>query len=230
MPSRSILIALDQHLLPRAPRVSRPSRPAPDKMKTSTVASLAPLIGAVLAAPPATPNPAVAYASASATAFATVYKSPPSYHSKTHSSAHSKPTGESPSEMKQRADAVKEAFQHAWDGYYKYAFPNDELHPVSNGFSNSRNGWGASAADAFSTALVMSKADIVNEILDYIPKINWSVSYDNEQVSLFETTIRYLGGILSAYDFLTGPRAHLAKNVSTLYLLSNQLSNADSLS
>jgi hypothetical protein len=39
---------------------------------------------------------------------------------------------------KQRAAAVKEAFQFAWDGYYKYAFPHDELHPVSNGYSDSR--------------------------------------------------------------------------------------------
>lgn len=38
----------------------------------------------------------------------------------------------------QRADAVKEAFQFAWDGYHQYAFPHDELHPVSNGFSDSR--------------------------------------------------------------------------------------------
>ena len=39
---------------------------------------------------------------------------------------------------RERADAVKEAFTHAWDGYYKYAFPHDELHPVTNGFSDSR--------------------------------------------------------------------------------------------
>lgn len=37
-----------------------------------------------------------------------------------------------------RADAVKEAFQYAWDGYYDHAFPHDELHPVSNSFSDSR--------------------------------------------------------------------------------------------
>jgi mannosyl-oligosaccharide alpha-1,2-mannosidase len=37
-----------------------------------------------------------------------------------------------------KADAVKEAFQHAWDGYSKYAFPHDELHPVSNGYGDSR--------------------------------------------------------------------------------------------
>ena len=36
----------------------------------------------------------------------------------------------------QRAQAVKDAFETAWDGYYKYAFPNDELLPVNNSFAN----------------------------------------------------------------------------------------------
>ena len=38
----------------------------------------------------------------------------------------------------ERAAAVKEAFTHAWTGYKTYAFPNDELLPVSNTFGNSR--------------------------------------------------------------------------------------------
>jgi len=38
----------------------------------------------------------------------------------------------------QRAQAVKDAFQFAWNGYYDFAFPNDELHPVNNSFGNSR--------------------------------------------------------------------------------------------
>lgn len=40
--------------------------------------------------------------------------------------------------QKKRAAAVKEAFEFAWDGYFTYAFPNDELHPVSNTYGNSR--------------------------------------------------------------------------------------------
>ncbi|GAB1315808.1 Mannosyl-oligosaccharide alpha-1,2-mannosidase 1B [Madurella fahalii] len=104
---------------------------------------------------------------------------------------------------KQRTDAVKQAFQTSWDGYYKYAFPHDSLRPVSNGFADDRNGWGASAVDALSTALVMGNWDVVEQILEFIPKIN----FDNTstEVSLFETTIRYLGGLLSAYDLVTGP-------------------------
>ena len=45
---------------------------------------------------------------------------------------------EGPKVAAYRAAAVKEAFEYAWNGYYKYAFPNDELHPLDNSFGNSR--------------------------------------------------------------------------------------------
>jgi mannosyl-oligosaccharide alpha-1,2-mannosidase len=41
-------------------------------------------------------------------------------------------------EPEERAQAVVDTFKLSWEGYYKYAFPNDELKPVTNGFSNSR--------------------------------------------------------------------------------------------
>jgi mannosyl-oligosaccharide alpha-1,2-mannosidase len=75
-----------------------------------------------------------------------------------------------------------------------------------------RNAWGASAVDALSTALVMQQKDIVNQILEYVPTIDYWTT--ETEVSLFETTIRYLGGMISGYDFLTGPLEHLAENVS----------------
>lgn len=49
--------------------------------------------------------------------------------------------------------------------------------------------------DAFSTALVMENWEVVNQILEYIPKIDFDDT--STEVSLFETTIRYLGGLLS---------------------------------
>ncbi|EMC92739.1 glycoside hydrolase family 47 protein [Baudoinia panamericana UAMH 10762] len=132
---------------------------------------------------------------------------------------------DSTSSASSRADAVKQTFQIAWNGYQKYAFPNDELHPVSNSFSNSRNGWGASAADAITTAIVMDLPDIVNVILNYIPTINWGVSYQNEAVSLFETTIRYMAGMLSAYDLLNGPCSGMANNTGNVAQLLQQAQN-----
>lgn len=125
-----------------------------------------------------------------------------------------------------RAQAVVESFKVSWEGYYQYAFPNDELKPVTNSFSNSRNGWGASAVDALSTALIMGEKDIVNQIIRYIPTVNWSET--PIEVSLFETTIRYLGGMLSGYDLLKGPLTELADNqndVDALLMQSVNLAN-----
>ncbi|OJD18234.1 hypothetical protein AJ78_01734 [Emergomyces pasteurianus Ep9510] len=100
-----------------------------------------------------------------------------------------------------RAQAVKDAFEFAWSGYMEYAFPQDELRPVSNTPSNSRNGWGASAVDALSTAIIMDSPEIVKTILEHVSKLDYSKT--ETQVSVFETTIRYLGGMLSGYDLLS---------------------------
>lgn len=60
----------------------------------------------------------------------------------------------------------------------------------------------------------MENAKIVNQIIEYVPTIDWSVSVDDEAVSLFETTIRYMGGLLAGYDLLNGPLRQLADDVS----------------
>ncbi|KAF2502572.1 putative 1,2-alpha-mannosidase [Lophium mytilinum] len=122
-----------------------------------------------------------------------------------------------------RAQAVKDAFTFSWNGYKTYAFPHDELYPVSNKFGDSRNGWGASAVDALSTALVMELSDVVNEIIEYVPTIDFSKT--STEVSLFETTIRYLGGMLAGYDFLKGPLSGIAKNESNVDALLAQAKN-----
>ncbi len=37
-----------------------------------------------------------------------------------------------------RVQAVKDAFQKGWNGYYKYAFPHDSLKPVTNKYDDDR--------------------------------------------------------------------------------------------
>jgi mannosyl-oligosaccharide alpha-1,2-mannosidase len=127
-----------------------------------------------------------------------------------------------------RAQAVKEAFEFAWYGYHTFAFPNDELHPLNNSFSNSRNGWGATAVDALSTAILMESQDVVTTILEYIPSINFNVSKSKEPVSLFETTIRYLGCMISGVDLLSGPYQNLTQSpddITTLKIQAVNLAN-----
>ncbi|KAL9092054.1 MAG: hypothetical protein Q9159_001053 [Coniocarpon cinnabarinum] len=130
--------------------------------------------------------------------------------------------------LSERAQAVKNAFQFAWDGYFQNAFPADQLNPTSLTSQNPRNGWGASAIDGLDTALVMEFGDIANNILQYIPTINFGVSYNDESVSLFETTIRYIGGMLSAYDLLKpndGPLCYLANDTNNVEALLTQAQN-----
>ena len=75
----------------------------------------------------------------------------------------------------------------------------------------------------------MGQKDIVNQIITYIPTIDWSKT--SSQVSLFETTIRYLGAMLSGYDFLSGPLAHLADSPANVdALLSQSVNLANNLS
>ncbi|KAI0434163.1 glycoside hydrolase family 47 protein [Xylaria sp. FL1042] len=130
-----------------------------------------------------------------------------------------------------RLDGVKEAFQRSWDGYYEYAFPNDSLMPISKTYVNDRNGWGASAVDAISTALIMGNKEAVSIIVDHIKSINFNETVQGgESVSLFETTIRYLGGMLSAYDFLTGPFEGQVDEDSVKAILDQAVNLAEQLS
>lgn len=110
-----------------------------------------------------------------------------------------------------RAEAVIEMFRFAWHGYYTYAFPHDDLRPVNNSFEDTRNGWGVEPLDGLDTAIIMEQEDIVNEILNFIPTIDFTKTNTPQPsvVSLFETNIRYIGGLLSAYDLLKGPFSHL---------------------
>ena len=89
--------------------------------------------------------------------------------------------------------------------------------------SHYRNGWGASAVDALSTAVIMGNADAVNTILEHISKIDFTKT--SQQVSLFETTIRYLAGMLSGYDLLTGPASDLVKDQDLVKGLLTQSKN-----
>lgn len=86
---------------------------------------------------------------------------------------------------------------------------HDELKPVSNQAYDPFGGWGATIADALSTMQVMELYDEFDEAVDTIINTNFSMSTNND-ISTFETIIRYLGGFLSAYE-LSGDQRLLRK-------------------
>lgn len=69
----------------------------------------------------------------------------------------------------------------------------------------------------------MGQTDIVDIIIGHIATIDFS--YTNETCSLFETTIRYLAGMLAGYDLLTGPFANTTSNTTAINTLLTQSVN-----
>lgn len=99
----------------------------------------------------------------------------------------------------ERQGKVKDAFIHAWSGYRKHAMGYDELMPVSKSGTDGLGGLGATIVDALDTAMIMGADDVVLEAGTWIEKHLLEKITVKGQVNLFETTIRVLGGLLSAY-------------------------------
>ncbi|KPI42711.1 Mannosyl-oligosaccharide 1,2-alpha-mannosidase MNS2 [Cyphellophora attinorum] len=110
-----------------------------------------------------------------------------------------------------RRRQVKAVFERCWSSYRTRAWPYDELYPISGGGHDTFGGWAATLVDSLDTLWIMDmKEDFATAVLD-AGRIDFSNSTD-EIISIFETTIRYLGGFLSAYD-LSGNAVLLRKAV-----------------
>lgn len=99
----------------------------------------------------------------------------------------------------QRQTAVKDAFLHTWKGYKKHAWLQDEVTPVTGGFKNEFGQRGATLVDTLDTLIIMGLQDEFEAAVKAVKKIDFTTSAI-QRVNVFETTIRFLGGLLSAYD------------------------------
>lgn len=114
-----------------------------------------------------------------------------------------------------RRNFVKEMMKHAWHGYATYAWGYNELRPVSKmPHTESIFGGeklGASIVDGIDTLYIMGLTD------EYLAARAWIENnldfnkYDID-LSVFETNIRYVGGLLSIYA-LTKDQMFLNKAV-----------------
>ncbi|KAG0212417.1 maturation of Asn-linked oligosaccharides protein [Mortierella sp. GBA30] len=95
---------------------------------------------------------------------------------------------------------VKVLFENTYGIYRKIAFGHDDVKPLSESSTDPRNGWGATIIDSMSTMLVMGLDDLFDEAVRFVGTIDFNRSYTNDAVSVFESSIRYLGGLLSAYE------------------------------
>ncbi|PSS18182.1 Mannosyl-oligosaccharide 1,2-alpha-mannosidase [Actinidia chinensis var. chinensis] len=108
----------------------------------------------------------------------------------------------------QRRERVKNAMIHAWSSYEKFAWGHDELQPQTKNGVDSFGGLGATLIDSLDTLYIMGLDEQFQRAREWVANsLDFNKNYD---ASVFETTIRVVGGLLSAYD-LSGDKVFLEK-------------------
>ncbi|KIM88883.1 glycoside hydrolase family 47 protein [Piloderma croceum F 1598] len=110
-----------------------------------------------------------------------------------------------------KQNAVVEAFKHAWLAYERDAMGDDEYHPISRKGTNltEAGGIGYTVVDSIDTMLIMGLTG------EYARSRHWvanKMTFDRDaNFNTFETTIRVLGGLLSAYHLSGQDSIYLEK-------------------
>lgn len=97
-----------------------------------------------------------------------------------------------------RAKNVREAFCFGWAGYKKFAWGADEVHPISGDRGDNWGGFGMTILDSMDTLKLLGLHKEFDEATKWVRE---SSNFDRDfSVSVFETNIRIVGGLLAAYD------------------------------
>ncbi|KAF4452709.1 hypothetical protein F53441_4516 [Fusarium austroafricanum] len=115
------------------------------------------------------------------------------------------------SAIKSRQKAVRDEFLRSYRSYKQYAWMKDELMPVSAKGKDNFGGWAATLVDSLDTLWIMGLREEFGEAARAAATLDWAKT-DEGAVNLFETTIRHLGGLLSAYE-LSGEPVLLRKAI-----------------
>ncbi|CAI4218992.1 unnamed protein product [Parascedosporium putredinis] len=98
-----------------------------------------------------------------------------------------------------RQRKVRTLFLKNWNAYRTHAWKKDALLPLSAGGRDQFSGWAATLVDSLDTLWVMGLRKEFDEAVAAVADIDFGVS-TSTRVNVFETTVRYLGGLLAAYD------------------------------
>jgi hypothetical protein len=118
------------------------------------------------------------------------------------------------SSLNDRQKRVRAGMKHAWDSYVRYAWKHDELKPITRTFVDWGNrsvltqSIGLTAIESLDTLWLMCMRSEFYRVVAWL-SADHTFNVDIT-LSLFETTIRVLGGLLSAYE-LSGEPVLLVK-------------------
>lgn len=110
-----------------------------------------------------------------------------------------------------RRAEVKRVMVKSWKSYKDFAWMQDELTPLTGGGKDTFGGWAATLVDALDTLWIMGMKKEFGEAVRAAITLDWG-NVQGTACNMFETTIRHLGGLLSAYDLSREP-ALLAKAI-----------------
>lgn len=102
-------------------------------------------------------------------------------------------------ERLKRAGAVKESFVHSWEGYKKHAWLRDEVAPITGEWKDTFGGWAATLVDSLDTLWILGLKEDFELAVRACEEIDFTTT-ETKDINVFETTIRYMGGFLAAYD------------------------------
>ncbi|XP_055680886.1 ER degradation-enhancing alpha-mannosidase-like protein 2 [Lutzomyia longipalpis] len=100
-------------------------------------------------------------------------------------------------DMRNLREEVRSMFQHAYDGYLQHASNFDELRPLSCDGVDTWGSYSLTLIDALDTLAVMGNNTEFQRVVDIL--VNNSNFDSDINVSVFETNIRIVGGLLSAH-------------------------------
>ncbi|XP_073148382.1 alpha-mannosidase I MNS5 [Henckelia pumila] len=117
---------------------------------------------------------------------------------------------------KRMSEKVRQMFYHAYGNYMTYAFPHDELKPLTKTFTDSLielgnlklerlpQGYNGSALTLIES---LSSLAILGNCTEFERAVNWlseNLTFDvDARINLFECNIRVLGGLVSAHILAT---------------------------
>ncbi|KAM7206924.1 glycoside hydrolase [Rhypophila sp. PSN 637] len=110
--------------------------------------------------------------------------------------------GKSKADWLKRRERVVEAMELSWDAYERYAWGYDEFHPIAKtGRYMAPKGLGWIIIDSLDTLMLMNMTSRLEHAREWL---STSLTWEQDQdVNTFETTIRMLGGLLSAHYLST---------------------------
>lgn len=98
-----------------------------------------------------------------------------------------------------RQAEVKKQFLKCFRNYRTKAWMHDEMTPIAGGYTDDFGGWAATLVDSLDTLWIMgAREEFISAIKD-VEAIDFGFT-NMQKVNMFETNIRHLGGLLSAWE------------------------------